>query len=109
MYIEYNFRVSLGKNQKYDYNLMRIENDKWDRIEFSDTIWTKYIRLEVLEIEKILFGGLKEIRLFGCGPSMKEDNFAQTTRRPDWFTTPYNYGDYNEEVLLPKYTLLYSP
>ena len=81
---------------------MRTENNKWDRIELPRTIWTKYIRLEVLEIEKILFGGLKEIRFFGCGPSLN-------SKQPSWPTTkkPYwpenNYGDYNEEVLFPHF------
>ena len=53
-----------------------------------------YINIRVIEVENIVFGGLREIRLFGCGPGLYDDTEpafgAPTTRQTisgtDWIT-----------------------
>ena len=74
---------------------MRTNNKLWDRITFQRTIWTDYIKITVLQVEGILFGGLKELRLYGCGPSMSSNqNYYQTsTIRPY-----YDYDYFENQV-----------
>ena len=46
----------------------------------------------IIEVESILFGGFKEIRLFGCGPNLQDWKMPTSTLRPRWPPYPNPEG-----------------
>lgn len=81
-------RLSINGHEMWA-NLRRRKDD-WDRVTLPFTILTNHISIEVKEVDQLLFGGFKEIQLFGCDQKINPDQgWPPTTWPPLIITTSY--------------------
>ena len=73
----FNFRLTLGDVGSFKY---RLRSTPWVNLNLPYSITTKNIEIRVIGVENILFGGFKEIKLFGCGPTLDDWNSVVTGR-----------------------------
>ena len=70
-------RLTLGDVGSFKYKL---RSTPWVNLNLPYSITTKNIEIRVIGVENILFGGFKEIKLFGCGPTLDDWNSVVTGR-----------------------------
>ena len=58
----------------------KLRSTPWVNLNLPYSITTKNIEIRVIGVENILFGGFKEIKLFGCGPTLDDWNSVVTGR-----------------------------
>ena len=73
----FNSRLTLGDVGSFKYKL---RSTPWVNLNLPYSITTKNIEIRVIGVENILFGGFKEIKLFGCGPTLDDWNSVVTGR-----------------------------
>ena len=96
-------RVVFGGGQDGSFDVTLRGKKAWQRIDLPQPITTDRVLISVVQVEKFLFGGFAEIRLYGCGPSLQ---YQQTTRKPspsiiDWYSTT-RMPDQNQDLVRHK-------
>ena len=65
----FNFRLTMTNVESFTYKL---RSTPWVELHLPYSITTQTIEIKVIGVENILFGGFKEIKLFGCGPTLDD-------------------------------------
>ena len=59
----------MHRGPKSRFTISLWKPDDWERVVLPYTVTTDHLTIKVVDVNDALFGGFKEIRFFGCGPS----------------------------------------